>query len=548
MSGRKLTGGERPQLSSPRSSPGAAHRQPADQQRRLADADRHPLAVLAAIADARVEGEVVADAADLLQRRRAVADQSRALHRRAHLAVLHAVGLGAGKHELAVGDVDLPAAEADGVEPVLHAGEQVGRGGVAGEHVGVGHPRHRDVGVALAPPVARRLDAHQPGALAVLHVADEHAVLDQRGGRGRRALVVDGDRAAAVGQGAVVEHGDARRGDALAHQAGEGGGALAVEVALESVADRLVQQDAGPAGAEHHVHHAGRGGLGLEVDQRDAQRLAGGGLPEAGVDQPEQAGAPAGAVVAALAAAVLLDMDHHVEPRHRADVGDEIALGPQDHHFLVRGGEGCRDLHDPGIEVAGEGVDLAQQRHLAGEGGVEHRVGVGIERAVGAGRGGGHRAAALAHGEAGGGDGAAQGVLVDGGGVGVARRLAADRAQPEALGGVVTGGAQSAVVERQHLGAAALEEQLAVVGAGGGLAHEAERGLLVELGLERTERGVGHGGSPVSGGAVGGPGRGSLPQQTFLSVAARYGKPHAGYNGIPGHAPASAARRHRRGM
>ena len=133
---------------------------------------------------------------------------------------------------------------------------------VAGEHEGVGHARHRDVGIGLAAAVAGRLHAHQPGVLPVLHVADEDAVLDQRGDAGRRALVVDGERAAAVGNRAVVDDGDARRGDALAHQAGEGALLLAVEVALEPVADRLVQQDARPAGAEHDVEGAGRGGDG----------------------------------------------------------------------------------------------------------------------------------------------------------------------------------------------------------------------------------------------------------------------------------------------
>ena len=43
---------------------GAAHGHRVDLQRRLADADRHALAVLAADADARVELQVVADHAD----------------------------------------------------------------------------------------------------------------------------------------------------------------------------------------------------------------------------------------------------------------------------------------------------------------------------------------------------------------------------------------------------------------------------------------------------------------------------------------------------
>ena len=78
---------------------------------------------------------------------------------------------------------------------------------------------------------------------------------------------------------AVVDDGDAGRGDALAHQAGEGALLLAVEVALEAVADRLVEQDAGPARAEHHVEGAGRRRDGGEIDQRLAERLVDGELP-----------------------------------------------------------------------------------------------------------------------------------------------------------------------------------------------------------------------------------------------------------------------------
>ena len=54
-------------------SPRAAYRQPADRHRGLADAHRHPLPRLAALADAGVEGHVVADGTDLLHRGGAIA-------------------------------------------------------------------------------------------------------------------------------------------------------------------------------------------------------------------------------------------------------------------------------------------------------------------------------------------------------------------------------------------------------------------------------------------------------------------------------------------
>ena len=161
------------------------------------------------------------------------------------------------------------------------------RGCAAGQHVGVGHPRHDVVGVGLAPAVAGGRHAHQAGVLAVLHVADQDAVLDQHVAAGGRALVVDGERAAPLGHGAVVDHGDAGCGDALAQQAGEGRGALAVEVALEPVAHRLVQHHAGPAGAQHHGHLAGRCRHRLQPQPGLAQRLVGDAAPPA---RPRAAG------------------------------------------------------------------------------------------------------------------------------------------------------------------------------------------------------------------------------------------------------------------
>src|ERR1700738_4761411 len=95
-------------------------------QGRLADADRYALAVLAAGADAGVEREIVADHADAVQVARTVADQHRAFDRRADLAVLQFVGLGALEHIFARRDVDLSAAERDRVDAVLHRRDDLG--------------------------------------------------------------------------------------------------------------------------------------------------------------------------------------------------------------------------------------------------------------------------------------------------------------------------------------------------------------------------------------------------------------------------------------
>ena len=130
--------------------------------------------------------------------------------------VLDAVGLAGAEDELAARDVDLAAAEGDGVEPALDRAQDVLGILVAGQHEGVRHARHRQVRVALAAPVARGLHAHQARVEPVLQVAAQDAVLDQHVALGGRALVVDVERAAPARQRAVVDHGDALGGDALA--------------------------------------------------------------------------------------------------------------------------------------------------------------------------------------------------------------------------------------------------------------------------------------------------------------------------------------------
>ena len=91
--------------------------------------------------------------------------------------------------------------------------------------------------------------------------------------------------------------------------------------------------------------------------------------------------------------------------------------------------------------------------------------------------------------------GAAQGRFRNLGRMGIARHLAADGAQAEALLGVIAGGAQPAVVEGQRLGARAFQEQLAVVGAFKAACHLAANGIAVQIGaVEQGGRGgIGHG-------------------------------------------------------
>src|SRR5262249_51239331 len=183
------------------------------------------------------------------------------------------VRLGCGKHEFAADDVDLAAAEIFGVQAALDRSNDLARILVAGEHVGVRHARHGDVRERFAPPVTGRGDTHEARIQRVLHVPGENAVLDQYVALRGVAFVVDVQRAAAAVQSAVIYDRDARCGDALTDATGKGRAALAVEVALETVPDGLVQQHARPARAEHDGHRAGGRCLRLEVDPRLLHRL-----------------------------------------------------------------------------------------------------------------------------------------------------------------------------------------------------------------------------------------------------------------------------------
>ena len=184
---------------------------------------------------------------------------------------------------------------------------------------------------------------------------------------GGGAFVVDGERAAAVGDGAVVHHRDARRGDALAHEAGEGAGFLAVEVAFEAVADGLVEQDAWPAVAEDDLHFACRGGDGIELEEGLAQGFVCCVLPDFFVEHAAVAFAAAEAVGAGFALAVALYDDADVEADEGAEVGSAVAVRADDLHGLPFAVDGGHDLDDAGILAAGVGIDALQDGGAAGE-------------------------------------------------------------------------------------------------------------------------------------------------------------------------------------
>src|SRR3546814_16843256 len=97
---------------------------------------------------------------------------------------------GAGKNELAAGDVDRPAAKALGEDALFRAAQDFAGVVTAAKHEGVGHARHWRMGIAFPAAVAGGGHAHQPGVEPVLDIALQYAVVDQHVALRRRALEI----------------------------------------------------------------------------------------------------------------------------------------------------------------------------------------------------------------------------------------------------------------------------------------------------------------------------------------------------------------------
>ncbi len=175
-------------------------------------------------------------------------------------------------------------------------------------------------------------------------------------------------------QGAIVHHSDARRCHALADAAGEGGAALAVEVAFQAMADGLVQQHTRPARPKHHRHAAGGRVHCIQVDQRRTHRLFGESHGAAVIDQLTVPIAATAAGAALFAAPILLGNHLHVQAHQRAHVGGQGAVGGGYQHGIHGGGQAHDHLLHARVAGAGVGVHFAQQRNLLWVGQAFHRI------------------------------------------------------------------------------------------------------------------------------------------------------------------------------
>ena len=146
--------------------------------------------------------------------------------------------------------------------------------------------------------------------------------------------------------------------------------------------DSFVQQNAGPAGAEHHIHLAGRGRNRVEVHQRLSIGFVDLGLPCVGFDIGCITRAAASAVAAGFHAIAVGADDRYINPDQRTDIAPTVAIGADNLHRLPLAGNRRRELHHPRIERAGIGVHVFQKFDLLRKFELTERVRVRIQRRV----------------------------------------------------------------------------------------------------------------------------------------------------------------------
>ena len=183
--------------------------------------------------------------------------------------------------------------------------------------------------------------------------------LDQHGALRGRALVVHRGGAALVGIGAVVDHGDQIARDLLPDPAGVHRETFQVEIRLETVADRFVDEGSAGLAGKHDRVRAGRRRLGANVQDRAASRVAR-GLLDRFVGEHLEASGPADRLEPRFEDVSLLGHRLHSEVQPHPGVGPEkpVAIGYEDllHALAVARGH----LVDPRVEGSRDPVRAAE--------------------------------------------------------------------------------------------------------------------------------------------------------------------------------------------
>ena len=220
------------------------------------------------------------------------------------------------------------------------------------QHIRIGHTRHWHVRERFSATIASGCNTHQARIEFVLHVTAQDTVLDQHVVLAGRALVVYGQRSTTIRHRSIIHDRAFFRRHAFTHAPRERRRALAIKVALKSVTDRLVQQDAGPAGPKNHGHGAGRCCNRLHLHgcltngfARVVHRLVAG-------QKVVEIGTRSAAGISLLATTVLHENDADVQTNKRSDIGRQSAVRRRDQHEVVTTRQADDDLLNTLVETA----------------------------------------------------------------------------------------------------------------------------------------------------------------------------------------------------
>ena len=110
--------------------------------------------------------------------------------------------------------------------------------------------------IGFAPPIAGGVNAHQPRILPVLHITFQDAIFDQYIPAAWRAFIINSNRAATIGNRAIINDGNAFGGNLLANASTKDRCAFAVKIAFQPMSNRFMKHDTGPACAKNYFHLA----------------------------------------------------------------------------------------------------------------------------------------------------------------------------------------------------------------------------------------------------------------------------------------------------
>ncbi len=165
-------------------------------------------------------------------------------------------------------------------------------------------------------------------------------------------------------EGAVVDDRAFRSRHALTDTVGKRRSALAIEISLQTMADRLVQQDPGPTRSQHHCHRTRGRGYRFEIDQPLTNRFASELERLVARHQIRQRVTATHTGVALLTTAVLLNEHRNIEAHQRAHIGGKLTFAGSDEHNVVYRGNARRHVHNTWIQATRLAIHSLEPRNF----------------------------------------------------------------------------------------------------------------------------------------------------------------------------------------